>query len=146
MVQEHKTLADLVHADVKEEQVSSTKTLEELIGEMDTFAIRLKEFSNKAKVTSKSILKMIAHIRQRAQLREDNMRARIAKMESFIGGFPRPPLPQLAAPHLSLLTTDLSGDTPLGTAMVGGTDTTITANMLFNLVRELQGKVDRLTE
>jgi hypothetical protein len=31
-------------------------------------------------------------------------------------------------------------------ATVGGTDTTITANMLFNLVRELQGKVDLLTE
>jgi hypothetical protein len=73
------------------------------------------------------------------------MRARIAQMEAVIGGFPRPPLPSLTMPHQVITTTDV-GDTPLGMATIGGTDTTITANMLFNLVRELQGKVDLLTE
>ena len=37
------------------------------------------------------------------------------------------------------------GDTPLGTVVVGGLDTVITANLLFNLIREHQGKVDLLT-
>jgi len=33
----------------------------------------------------------------------------------------------------------------MGTVVVGGSDTVITANLLFNLIRELQGKVDLLT-
>jgi len=112
---------------------------------MDNFANRLQEFSGEAKVTSELILKMIGLIRQRAQSRDDNMRARIAHMESVIGGFPRPPSPQLGILQQSVLASDV-GDTPLGTATVSGMDTPITANMLFSLVQELQGKVDMLTE
>jgi len=145
MVHEHKNLADAVHAVLEADQVSSTRTLEELRNEMDKFAIDLQDFSTEARVTSESILKMIALIRQRAQARDDNMRARIVQMEAVIGGFPRPPSPSLMMHHQAITTTDV-GDTPLGTATIGGTDTTITANMLFNLVRELQGKVDLLTE
>ena len=145
MVHEHKNLADAVHAVLEADQVSSTLTLEELRNEMDKFAIDLQDFSTEARVTSESILKMIALIRQRAQARDDNMRARIVQMEAVIGGFPRPPSPSLMMHHQAITTTDV-GDTPLGTATIGGTDTTITANMLFNLVRELQGKVDLLTE
>jgi hypothetical protein len=145
MVHEHKNLADSVHAVLEADQVSSTLTLEELRKEMDKFAVDLQDFSAEARVTSESILKMIALIRQRAQARDDNMRACIAQMEAVIGGFPRPPSPSLTTPHQAITTTDV-GDTPLGTATIGGTDTTITANMLFNLVRELQGKVDLLTE
>ena len=37
------------------------------------------------------------------------------------------------------------GDTPLGTVVVGGLDTVITANLLFNLICKLQGKVNLLT-
>ena len=145
MVHEHKNLADAVHAVLEADQVSSTLTLEELRKEMDKFAVDLQDFSAEARVTSESILKMIALIRQRAQARDDNMRARIVQMEAVIGGFPRPPSPSLTMHHQAITTTDV-GDTPLGTATIGGTDTTITANMLFNLVRELQGKVDLLTE
>ena len=145
MVHEHKNLADSVHAVLEADQVLSTLTLEELRKEMDKFAVDLQDFSTEARVTSESILKMIALIRQRAQARDDNMRARIVQMEAVIGGFPRPPSPSLTMHHQAITTMDV-GDTPLGTATIGGTDTTITANMLFNLVRELQGKVDLLTE
>ena len=145
MVHEHKNLSNSVHAVLEADQVSSTLTLEELRKEMDKFAVDLQDFSAEARVTSESILKMIALIRQRAQARDDNMRARIVQMEAVIGGFPRPPSPSLTMHHQAITTTDV-GDTPLGTATIGGTDTTITANMLFNLVRELQGKVDLLTE
>ena len=145
MVHEHKTLADSVHEVLEADQLSSTQTMEELRKEMDQFAVDLQEFSTEARVTSESILKMFALIRQRAQARDGNMRTRIDQMEAVIGGFPRPPSPSLTTPRQVITTPDV-GDTPLGTATIGGTETTLTANMLFNLVRELQGKVDLLTE
>ena len=44
VVHEHKTLANSVHAVLEVGQVSSTKTLEELRGEMDAFTIRQRVF------------------------------------------------------------------------------------------------------
>ena len=75
----HKTLADSVSAAL-EAGYASAKLLEELKGEMDTFANSLNEFSREAMVTSEKILKMIVLIRQRAQTRDDNMRARILQI------------------------------------------------------------------
>ena len=40
----------------------------------------------------------------------------------------------------------LEGDTPLGVASVGGSETALTSNYLFGLIRDLQAKVDVLTE
>ena len=65
MVHEHKTLADSVNAAL-EAGHSSAEALEDLKGEMDTFANSLNDFSTEAKVTSDKILKMIVLIRQRA--------------------------------------------------------------------------------
>jgi hypothetical protein len=65
VVHEHKTLADSVNAAL-EVGHASAKALEDLKGEMDTFANSLNEFSTEAKVTSDKILKMIVLIRQRA--------------------------------------------------------------------------------
>ena len=65
MVHEHKTLADSVNAAL-EVGHASAKALEDLKGEMDTFANSLNDFSTEAKVTSNKILKMIVLIRQRA--------------------------------------------------------------------------------
>ena len=134
VVHEHKTLADSVNAAL-EAGHASAKALEDLKGEMDTFANSLKDFSKEAKVTSKKILKIIVLIRQRAQTRDDNMCARILQIESVIGGFQRP---QSSPPSFQqhLLSSPKEGDTPLlGTILVGGSDTTITANLLFNLIR-----------
>ena len=92
---EHKTLADSVNAAL-EAGHASAESLEELKGEMDTFANSLNEFSREARVTSEKILKIILLIRQRAQTaRDDNMRAHILQIESVIGGFPRPQSPPL---------------------------------------------------
>ncbi len=91
---EHKTLADSVNTAL-EAGHASAESLEELKGEMDAFANSLNEFSREARVTSEKILKIILLIRQRAQTRDDNMRARILQIESVIGGFPRPQSPPL---------------------------------------------------
>jgi hypothetical protein len=82
---------------------------------------------------------MIVLIRQRAQTRDDNMCARILQIESVIRGFQRPQSPPSFQQHL--LSSPKGGDTPLGTVVVGGSDTTIT----FNLIWELQGKIELLT-
>ena len=125
VVHEHKTLADSVNAAL-EAGHASAKALEDLKGEMDTFANSLNDFSKEAKVTSEKILKMIVLIRQRAQTCDDNMRARILQIELVIEGFQRPQSPPSFQQHL--LSSPKGGDTPLGTVVIGGSDTTITAN------------------
>ena len=142
VVHEHKTLADFVNAAL-EVGHASAKSLEELKGEMDSFANSLIEFLREARVACKKILKMIVLFRQRAQTRDDNMRARILQIESVIGGFPRPQSPPTF--HSQVNNSPRVGDTPLGTVVVGGLDTVITANLLFNLICKLQGKVNLLT-
>jgi hypothetical protein len=61
VVHEHKTLADSVNATL-EAGHASAEALEDLRGEMDTFANSLNDFSTEAKVTSEKILKMIVLI------------------------------------------------------------------------------------
>ena len=107
------------------------------------FANSLNEFSREARVTSKKILKMIVLIRQRAQTHDDNMRACILQIESVIRGFHHLQSPPDFQPQL--INSPRGGDTPLGTVVVGGSDRVITVNLLFNLIRELQGKVELLT-
>ncbi len=143
LVQDHNLLANAVNAAL-ETGHASLEALEELKEEMDSFATRLKEFSVKAKVTSESILKMIGFLRSRAQARNDDVRARLAQLESIVNGIDCPASPPTVQQRF--FQASLGGDTPLGTAFVGGTETTLTANMLFDLVQELQGKVDLLAE
>ncbi len=142
LVQDHHALADSVNAAL-EMGHASDEALEALKGEMDTFATSLKEFSLEAKVTSESILKMITLIRPRAQAQDDNVRARLSQLEAVVNGINRPVSP----PRIQQwFNNSLRGNIPLGTAIVGGTETIITANMLFNLVQELHAKVDLFLE
>ncbi len=116
---------------------------EALKGEMDTFATSLKEFSLEMKVTSESILKMIALICSRAQAQDDNVQARLSQLEAVFDGIDRPVSPPTIQQRFN---NSLGGNIPLGTAIVGGTETIITANMLFNQVQELHAKVDLFLE
>ena len=71
------------------------------------------------------------------------MRTCILQIESVIGGFQQPQSPPSFQQHL--LSSPMGGDTPLGNVVVGGSDTTITANLLFKFIRDLQGKIELLT-
>ncbi len=142
LVQYHHTLADSVNAAL-ETGHALAEALEVLKGEMDTFAAGLKIFSLEAKVTSKSILKMITLIRSQAQAQDYNVRARLTQLEPVVDGIKRPVSPPTIQQQFN---TPLGGNIPLRTSIVGGTETTLTANMLFNLVREMQAKVDLLLE
>ncbi len=62
---------------------------------------------------------------------------------------PLPPLTQRSSSPANMVyggTGVLNGDTPLGVTSVGGCETVLTSNYLFGLIRELQAKVDVLTE
>ncbi len=144
VVHEHKMLADSVKAALEAGHMSAAESIEDLRGEMDAFAINLNTFSNEAKVTSEAILKMITLIRNKDQTRDDNTQARILQIESVIGGFLCPSSPPMLQ-HQPFIPPS-TGDTPLGTAIIGGTETPLTANMLFTLIRDPQTKVDMLTE
>ncbi len=111
---------------------TSFEALEELKEEMDSFATRLKEFSVEAKVTSELILKMIGLLRSMAQARNDDVGAHLAQLESIVNGINCPASPPTVQQRF--FQVSLGGDTLLGTAFVGGTETTLTANMLFDLV------------
>jgi hypothetical protein len=123
---------------------ASLEALEELKEEMNSFATKLKEFSVEAKVTSESILEMIGLLRSRAHARNDNVKARLAQLESIVNKINCPASPPTVQQRF--FQASLGGDTLLGTAFVGGTETTLTANMLFDLVQELQAKVDLLAK
>jgi hypothetical protein len=143
LVQDHHSLANAVNAAL-ETGHASLEALEKLKEEMDSFATSLKEFSVEAKVTSELILKMIGLLRSRAQARNDDVRACLAQLESIVNGIDCPASPPTVQQRF--FQSSLGGDTPLGTAFIGGTETTLTANMLFNLIQELQAKVDLLAE
>jgi hypothetical protein len=70
---------------------------------------------------------------------------RIKQVETFLNAGP---LANLPSPLMTLHTSNppVDADTPLGTVSIGGNATTVTATMLFSMVRDLQAKVEVLTE
>jgi hypothetical protein len=76
----------------------------------------------------------------------------MSRLESAMANFhPGPPLPPTTPRPPSTLQTfagiqGIDGNTPLGVANVGGSKVVISANYLFNMVRDFQAKVDILTE
>jgi hypothetical protein len=125
---------------------ASAGALEKLRVDMDQFATDLQDFSREAKVASKTIIKMISRVCSRAQTRNDDVCLRLTQLETTVEELN----------HCSPAAGTTSGvigshgpigaDTPLWTAMVRGTKTTLTASVLFSLVLELQTKVDLLSE
>jgi hypothetical protein len=87
---------------------------------------------------------MIELLRSRDQARNNDVRAHLAQLESIVNGIDRPASPPTVQQRF--FQASLGGDTLLGTVFVGGTETTLTTNMLFDLKQELQAKVDLLAE
>ena len=80
------------------------------------------------------------------------MKERVTRLEYGITQAPRP-TPLLLPPqdatdtaHVLAVSSGIDGDKPLGIAQVGGKETVITANYFFGMIRDLQAKVDILTE
>jgi hypothetical protein len=150
LVETHGSLAEAVHAAV-DSGCSLTTDLEDLREDMNTFSSDLKTYSDAAEVSSATILEIIARIRERFNTRHAEVKDRVTRLEQDIAQVQRPSTPpgvQVSATASPVLTTvmGIDGDRPLGIAQVGGTDTVITANYLFGMIRDLQSKVEVLTE
>jgi len=131
---------------------NSTVDLEDLREDMNEFSANLKHYSDAAEVSSTTILQIIARIREHANVRHIEIKERVTRLEHGIAQIQRPstpPLPSHATATTSQVlaaSSDIDGERPLGIAQIGGTETVITANYLFGLIRDLQAKVEILTE
>lgn len=151
LVETHGSLAEAVCAAMESGGIV-TLDLEELREGMDDFSADLKKYSDAAEVSSATILQIIARIRERANVRHVEIKERVTRLEHGIAQIQRPNTPpqtsSVGATAVQVLANSsaIDGDKPLGVAQIGGNDTVITANYLFGLIRDLQSKVEILTE
>jgi len=103
-------------------------------------------------VATESILQIIFCIRERFNARHTKMKERVTRLEYGITQAPRPTPPSLPpqdatdTAQVLAASSGIDGDKLLSIAQVGGTETVITANYLFGMIRDLQAKVDILTK
>jgi hypothetical protein len=112
----------------------------------------LEQYASTAEVSNGNILKVLSKMREMSNSQNSEVRAKMSRLESAMANFlPGPPsLLTTPRPPNTLQTyagiQGIDGNTPLGVATVGGSKVVISANYLFNMVRELQAKVDIVTE
>ena len=150
LVQEHGSLADAVQTSLTSGGLV-TGDLSDLQIEMDSFSKDIRVFAEPAKLSSETVLGIISRIRDKVNSRHQAMRSRLKMLEVVLEEARRPPSPpstQRISPANMMYggAGVLEGDTPLGVASVGGSETVLTSNYLFGLIRDLQAKVDVLTE
>jgi hypothetical protein len=150
LIQEHGSLADTVQATLTADSFvqDDLTTLRE---DIDTFSKQLQEFASFAKVSSETVLTIIARIQDKANTHHQEIKIWMKQLETALGQTYQPPSPP---PTQRTLSTSLmqggapefDDDTALEIAFVG-CETVITANYLFGLIQDLQeAKVDVLTE
>ncbi len=148
LIGQHGSLADAVQAALSSHAVVQDD-LPDLREDINKFSTELNKFAGAAKVSSETVLTIIARIRDKAKSRHVEVKNRMSQLEGALRETYRPPSPPMAL-RTSLLCGDnilgIDGDTPLGVASVGGSKMVIMANYLFGLIWDLQAKVDVLTE
>jgi hypothetical protein len=119
---------------------------------MNKFHQELQEYATAANVSNGTILQVVAKMREMANSRHANVRASVALLEAAMTNFTPQPLSPLLAPKVPSTSQmfpgvhGINGNTPLGVALVGGSEVVISANYLFGMIKELQSKVVVLTE
>ena len=107
---------------------------------MDELGDDLRDYAAAADITKESLLSVISRVSELAKRGTNKAIERIKQVETLLNAGPlaRPPSP----PPMTLRTSDppVDADTPLGTVSIGGNATTLTATMLFTMVRDLQAK------
>jgi hypothetical protein len=119
---------------------------------MNAFHQQLNDYASAAQVESSSILRVISKMRDMANSRNAELKNRFVRLEAAMarpyarpGSPPTPPRPTNT--HQAFEgAPGIDGNTPLGVAVVGGSEVVISANYLFGMIRELQAKVDVLVE
>jgi len=150
LVQEHGSLADVVQTSLTSGGLVQGD-LSDLRTEMDSFSKDIRVFAESAKVSSETVLSINSRIREKANSWHQAMRSRLKMLEAVLKDARRPPSPlptQRTSPANMMYggAGVLDGDAPLGVASVGGCEMVLTSNYLFGLIRDLQAKVDVLTE
>ena len=145
LVRDHGSLADAVQASMTSGGLIQGD-LSDLRSEMNSFSNDIQGFAASAKMSSETVLSIISRIREKTNSRHQAMRSRLKILEEAVEEARRPPSPPLTQRSSLPGTGVLNADTPLGVASVGGCETVLTSNYLFGLIRELQAKVDVLTE
>ncbi len=117
-----------------------------LQGKMEELGDNLKDYVVAAAVTKEDLLTIITGVNDVARRNTTKALERIKQVEALLG---RGPFPQPSSPPATLCTsmdTSIDIDTPLGTVNIGGNATSLMVSMLFTMVRDLQAKVDVLTD
>jgi hypothetical protein len=128
------------------------KDIDALWDNMNRFHQELEQYAATAEVSNENILKVLVKMQEMSNSRNSEVRARMTCLENTMASFhPGPPSPPTTPRCPSTLQMfagiqGMDGNMPLGVATVGGNKVVISANHLFNMVRELQAKVDILTK
>jgi len=150
LIQEHGSLADAVQSSLTS-GVLAQGNLFNLQSEMDSFSRDIRGFAASTKVSSETVLGFISRIRDKANSRHQEMKSRMQQLETASADASRPPSPPpmrrtSSTTMMRGCAPGIDGNNPLGVASVGGCETVITGNYPFHLIRDLQAKVDVLTE
>jgi hypothetical protein len=122
------------------------------IGEdMTTFQEDVEQYATAANLLNSTILQVVTKMREMSNSRHADVKARLAQVQAVtrVFGQPRPPSPPRphSNPHQAFAgVQEITGDTPLGVATIGGSEVVISANYLFGMLQDLQVKIDVLTE
>jgi hypothetical protein len=119
---------------------------------MNRFHQELHDYATTAGVSNENILKVLTKMQEMSNPRNLEVRSRMICLKSTMTNLHHsPPSPPPTPRALDTLQTfigiqGIDGNTPLGLATVGGSKVVILANYLFRMIKELQAKVDILTE
>ncbi len=119
--------------------------------ELDAFGEEVREFADAAHVSKKYLLTLISQVLDVAKQGLQCTIDCVTNIELLFGQGTNTPIEEDLPQPLSQVSREqvlpgLDGDTPLGTVQVGGSDTALSANLLFQMIRDLQAKVNILTK
>jgi hypothetical protein len=117
---------------------------------MDNLGEELKCFAKAADITKEFLLGVSTRVSDLGRWGNKKALDKIRQVKELLGEATanRPPSPPSPPPTLrmSVMSAAACIDTPLGMVSIGGNATPLTANLLFTMIRDLQAKVDILTE
>ncbi len=146
LISKHGTLAGTLET-VLELGTASYNEILELREQMDDLGEELKHFAKAADVTKEFLLGIITRVSDLGWRGNKKALDKICQVEELLGkataNCPPSPPPTL---RTSVTSTVACIDTPLSTVSIGGNANPLTANLLFTMIRDLQAKVDILTE
>jgi hypothetical protein len=157
LIHEHGSLANGMSMAIEAGSLS-VEDVAELQAKMDTFGGKLQAFAKAADVSKEYMMSLMTKVLDIARKGMQRATAWMQHIEQLLGHGtrgtrgqpptppPPPPLRRNTSSPFAANSLGIDGDSPLGTVQVSGSDTALTVKLLFRMIRELQAKVDILTE